>query len=91
MKFIIACSCGQTVQYAMDAYTYMAHTRTLPDIYRTNKGYVLLNKLPRGTNIYDYISKLLSTNSKYAYYFEYDDKGDVVKQWDLLEGRKVID
>lgn len=90
-NFIVCCDCPQMTQYCLDSYRIMAQSRTYPDIYLHSKTYALLHKLTIDTNVYEFVKNLLPGKKKYAYYIEYDDNGDVTKQWNLLTGKRIID
>lgn len=88
--FIICCDCGDTYQYSLDAYKLMAHKSDAPTVYRHNKAHKLLDELDNNTNVYNFVKSFLNSKGKYSFYVAYDDKGDVVEQWNLMTGQRTI-
>ena len=53
--------------------------------------YNFLPTLKRDGNFYNYVKdNLINNKNKYSYFFEVADNGDIIQQWDLLKGSKVL-
>lgn len=88
--FIVCCDCGDTQKYSVESYRLLAKTKRTPDVFLSNKVHTLLERLPKDTNVYGFAERMMNTKGKYSYYIAYDDNGDVVEQWNLLSGSKLI-
>ena len=76
-EYIICCMCGDTPQFSRDSFKLLFKGKKMPDMWYQ-------------PNLHNYIrDNLLNTKSKYSYYFRVEN-GDVVEQWNLLTGKKVI-
>ena len=53
--------------------------------------YNFLPTLKRDGNFYNYVKdNLINNKNKYSYFFEVAENGDIIQQWDLLKGSKVL-
>ena len=53
--------------------------------------YNFLPTLKRDGNFYNYVKdNLVNNKNKYSYFFEVAENGDIIQQWDLLKGSKVL-
>ena len=53
--------------------------------------YNFLPTLKRDGNFYNYVKdNLVNNKNKYSYFFEVAEDGDIIQQWDLLKGSKVL-
>lgn len=88
--FILACDCGDTKAYALDAYHIMGDRHRNPAVFNIHEGYKLLDRLDRDSNVYSYVTSLLNKKGRFAYYIAYDGVGNVTRHWDLLTGKNVL-
>lgn len=84
MKYILTCSCFNMGKKATQAFSILFPNEVLPPII---KGRDRLYKLGKELNN-DHILALSKLSGKYAYYVELED-GKVVKEYNLLTGRRV--
>ena len=83
--------CGDTPSFSKDSFKILFPYDTVPPVELQPNLYNFLNGLKRDTNFYNYVrDNLIDTKSKYSYYFEVDEDGNVVTQWDLLKGIQVL-
>ena len=89
-RFILTCSCPGTPKFAEEAYRILFPEEQPPKIYTgENNIYYLANQFP-DTNFGRYAKGLAKNRDKFAYYFEINEKGDVVSQINLKSGLKLI-
>ena len=84
MKYILSCSCFNMGKKATQAFNLLFPNEVLPPII---KGRDRLYKLGKELNN-DHIIAISKLSGKYAYYVELED-GKVVKEYNLLTGRRV--
>lgn len=86
-RVIVACRCGDTDDFAKDAYRLLFPNTEMPQFLSgsTEVGN-LYSALPNNT-MSDHLLALLRSNKKYARYMEYDD--DLIAEWDLLTGQRL--
>lgn len=84
MKYILSCSCFNMGKKATQAFSLLFPNEVLPPII---KGRDRLYKLGKELNN-DHIIAISKLLGKYAYYVELED-GKVVKEYNLLTGRRV--
>lgn len=89
--FIICCDCGDTPRYSVETYKIMGKTSKIPQVFTSDKAYLALRELPRGSNVFKFVETLMRGKGKYSFYLEYDDDGNVMRHWDLLKADKLID
>lgn len=90
-RYIICCMCGDTPSFSKDSFKILFPYATVPPVELQPNLYNFLNELKRDTNFYNYVrDNLIDTKSKYSYYFEVDEDGNVIAQWDLLKGIQVL-
>lgn len=91
---ILTCSCSQTPKYALESFNIMIGVKEnieTPVMYSGERRIsTLLEKLDPNTNIYKYVKSLNKNKDKFAYYMEWDDNGDVLRQFNLLTARRVL-
>lgn len=93
MKSLIACcSCQKVPSYSKDAFQIMFDGIPLPEMYVGIKEIRhFAESLAPKWNVTQYLLALAKSKEKYSYYFVYDENtGDVITQYDLLKGRKVL-
>lgn len=90
-KYIICCMCGDTPAFSRDAFKLLFKGKPVPEVYTQPNLYNFLPTLKRGGNFYNYVKdNLINTSGKYSYFFEVDNDGKIIQQWDLLKGRQVL-
>lgn len=90
-EYIICCKCGDTQSFSRDAFKLLFPGRDLPEQYLQPDLHKLVDKLNKNSNFCKYITEnLLNGKNKFSYYFSVDSKGNVVEQYNLLTGKKVI-
>ena len=93
MKSLIACcSCQKVPDYSQKAFKIMFDDIPLPKMYvGINQIRKFAESLAPGWNITKYLMALAKSKEKYSYYLVYNEAtGDVITQYDLLKGRKVL-
>lgn len=87
---ILTCSCPGTPKFAEEAYRLLSPDDPVPKIYSgENNIYYIANQFPN-TNFERYAKGLAKNREKFAYYFEINEKGDVVSQINLKTGLKIL-
>lgn len=90
-KYIVCCQCGDTPAFSRDAFKLLFPKEKVPEVQLQPSLYNFLPTLKRDGNFYNYVKdNLISAKAKYSYYFEVAENGDVVQQWNLLTGKKVL-
>ena len=91
-NIIVCCSCQKVPSYSKDAFHIMFDGTPLPKMYvGISQIRKFAESLAPGWNITKYLMALAKSKEKYSYYFVYDERtGDVITQYDLLKGRKVL-
>lgn len=80
MKTILTCGCGNTDQFAKDAYKLLFPKAELPPVVHSMG--VIKNKLLRTV-----VNGLLDGREKYAYFLDWTDQSVAV--WDLVKGVQI--
>lgn len=87
---ILTCSCLGIPKFAEEAYRLLFPDDPVPKIYSgENNIYYIANQFPN-TNFERYAKGLAKNREKFAYYFEINEKGDVVSQINLKTGLKIL-
>ena len=90
-KYIICCMCGDTPEFSKDAFKLLFKGEKVPEVVLQPSLYNFLPTIKRDGDFYNYVKdNLVNTKTKYSYYFEVDDDGRVVAQYNLLTGRRVV-
>ena len=84
IRYILTCSCFNMGKKATEAFSLLFPNEVLPPIV---KGRDRLYKLGKDLNN-DHIIAISKLSGKYAYYVELED-GKVVKEYNLLTGRRI--
>ena len=84
MKYILTCTCFNMGKRASEAFTTLFPNEVLPDIV---KGRDRIYKLSQEINN-DHVKAISRLSGKYAYYVEIEN-GKIVKEYDLLKGRRI--
>lgn len=83
-QYILSCSCHNMSKRASEAFCLLYPDMVLPEIV---KGRDRLYKLGKELGN-DHIIAISKLSGKYAYYVELED-GKVVKEYNLLTGRRI--
>lgn len=90
-EFIITCQCGGIDDKVEAAFSTLFPQAPLPKITRHKDIHKLLQSLPRDWQFSMYVSdNLIKDKEKFAYYFLVDEKGFIVKIYNLLTGKRVV-
>lgn len=84
MKIILTCTCFNMKKKASEAFSLLFHNDVLPDIV---KGRDRIYKLGKELGN-DHILAISKLSGKFAYYVEIDE-GKIVKEINLLNGKRV--
>ena len=85
-KYILCCSCFGMEKRAKEAFGLLAHGQEeLPEIIKGRDRLYKLGKQLSSPHILA-ISKL---SSRFAYYVELDKDNKIIKEYDLLTGRRI--
>lgn len=89
MKAIIHCACGDMDRFSRDAFHILYPDDELPPVYGGPQKIIdFANTLPEN-NFSKYLKSIYRNRSRFAYYFEVDDDGNVIKQINLKSGSRV--
>ena len=89
MKVIAVCTCSGMKERAESAFKILFPKEEVPQIYRGRDAIKRFASEHPGTNVGNYFDAISKKNGKFAYYVEYDDKGDVTANYNLTTGKKV--
>lgn len=83
-RYILCCSCFNMTKKASESFSIMFPNEILPEIV---KGRDRVYKLSQQLNN-DHIKAISRLSGKYAYYIELEND-KIVKEYDLLKGRRI--
>jgi len=90
-EFIITCQCGGIDDKAKAGFSTLFPQAHMPEITRHKDIHKLVQSLPRDWQFSMYVAdNLIKNKEKFAYYFLVDDKGFIVKIYNLLTGKRVV-
>lgn len=78
-EFIVTCGCGETDEFAKNAFRLLFPNTDCPKIIR-------MASISRNPKILEFVKALEKSGKAYAYYFKEDDELEV---WDLMKGVRV--
>lgn len=85
MRFILCCSCFKMSKKATESFNLLFPNEVLPDIIKgRDRLYKLGKKLDN-----DHIIAISKLSSRFAYYVELDKDNKIIKEYDLLTGRRI--
>lgn len=84
-RIILTCSCGGMHKKVAEAFCFLFPQEVLPDII---KGRDRIYKLAQQIGN-DHILALSKLSGKYAYYIELAEDGTIIKEYNLLTGRRT--
>ena len=85
MKKILCCSCFRMDKKASEAFSILFPNEVLPDII---KGRDRIYKFAKRMNN-DHITAISKLSGKFAYFIELDDDNKIVKEYDLVTGKRI--
>lgn len=89
MKVILVCSCSGMKEKAVQAYKILFPKEEEPTLFVGKDAIKKFASYHPGTNVANYAQAISKKNSRYSYYVEFDEKGDVTDNWNLLTGKRV--
>ena len=89
MKVIAVCTCSGMKEKAESAFRILFPKDTLPTIVRGKDAIKKFASYHKGQNIGNYLEAISKKSGKFSYYIEYDDRGDVIDNINLMTGKKV--
>ena len=84
-RFILTCSCHNMGKRASEAFYLLNIQSVLPEIV---KGRDCIYKLAQSLGN-EHIKAISKLSGKYAYYIEIGDDNKIVKEYDLLRGKRI--
>lgn len=82
-NYIVSCGCGETDQFAQDAYRLLFPKHPMPPLVSSLYAYNQLKGVPHEGKTYELAKAALISNGKYAYFF---GDGQI---YDLLKGVRI--
>lgn len=90
-ELAVCCKCGQMDKFTADAFAILLPDRQFPELsVGSSRIKDTANSFQKDTNIYKYLMGLSRSKEKFSYYFVVDDNGNIVEQWNLKKGTRVI-
>lgn len=89
MRFIFTCACKDQEIFVKEAYQLLFPNSPTPQIYKGTNIYSIYEKYPN-TNLATYAKALAKNKEKFAYYIETDENQDIIKQYNLKTGGRLI-
>lgn len=83
MNVIVHCGCGDTAQFAQDAYRMLFPRHPMPPLVSSLYAYGQVKGAPKQGKEYELARAALLSNGKYAYFF---GDGQI---YDLLKGVRI--
>lgn len=89
-EYIISCDCAEIDEKSVAAHAVLFPNQPTPKIVHQKTLYRFMQTIPKDTMFYAYLDKnFLNNKGKFSYFFRIDN-GDIVSQYNLLTGRKVV-
>lgn len=90
MKIIACCACRNVPDYTKKSFRMLFPDDDMPKVYvGSSDVQKIAESLDQNMNITKYLLALARSKEKYSYYFEYAENGDIIAQYNLLNGRRV--
>lgn len=86
---IVCCDCPGIPQRARAAYKLKISPDSVAVFAGRSSVCSLRERLPSPSSIADHISACSRSKEKYAYYFKWDDKGAILRKYNLLTTSEV--
>ena len=89
-EYIIACDCAEIDEKSKAAHALLFPNQPIPRIVHQKTLYRFIQEIPKSTQFYTYLdNNFLKNKGKFSYFFRVDN-GDIVSQYNLLTGNKVV-
>lgn len=88
MKAILACACGSVPDYCKRSYRILFPDERVPVVYIKKKALPLLEDIPKESAMAKRIEKILRDRGRYGFYFEYNEEGEIIDEWNLLKHKR---
>ena len=85
MKYILCCTCFNMEKKAREAFSLLFPNEVSPTVV---KGKDRIYKLSQTLNN-EHIKAISKLSGKFAYYVELDDSNNIVKEYNLLTGKRT--
>lgn len=86
---IVCCKCSSIPDFCKKAFKVLRPDSPVPAIYMGTEITRLIAELSPQTEIEQKLLGLSSKRGRYGYYFEWDEKGEVLFAWNLLQSRRI--
>lgn len=89
MRAIVCCNCPG-IPLAAKATCRVVTKAAAPIVwFGKNRISVLLSLVPQGSEIYQHLMACAKTTNKFAYLFEWNVDGTLLKRYNLLSGKEI--
>ena len=89
-EIITCCACGNVPDYTEKSFKLVFPDKEMPKVYVGSSDIQkYAESLDQKMNITKYLLALARNKEKYSYYFEYSENGDLIAQYNLLNGRRI--
>lgn len=89
MNAIVCCKCGGVSVYAKTAFKGMHPKEPVPEIYISNKGYTLLETLPKDSEVARFLTGVLKKRGRYGYYLSWKEDGTIEEIYNYIKNQRV--
>lgn len=90
MKAIVTCACAGAPKYCESSFKVLFKGEPLPTMYIKSKARDILESVPKESKMYEELSTILRKRGRYGFYFEYNEKGEILDYWNLLKSRRML-
>ena len=88
-SLIVVCNCKDVPTHAEQAFRLLFPDATVPKTITKSALQTVITKY-RNTDLGNYLEAVSRNRERFAYYFEYTQFGEIIKQYDLLKGVRVL-
>lgn len=88
-KYIITCDCKDTPRFAQEAFSILFPKEPAPMLIK-KRDIPSLSINFENTDFGNYLNALYNNKEKFSHFFEITDGGEVVEQWDLQKGVRIL-
>lgn len=89
MKVLLICSCSGMKERAKSSFKILFPKQEIPQMYVGRDSIKVFASEHENTNVYNYATAVSKQGGQFAYYVEYNDKGDVTTVYNLMNGKRV--
>lgn len=89
MKAIVCCKCGGVSLYSERAFKGLYPKEPVPKTYISNKGYDLLNTMPKGSEVHRFLTGVLKKRGRYGYLLGWKDDGTIEEIYNFIKNQRV--